>query len=167
MQPSGLKIVEKLASALGNNDKVPRRFAFNVLDSRNHKQRTLFETKAKTKRPKNRNVKKISDTNQAEDSATDMGEDGSFAKTRKVEITKEIFRYVRISCTASQSVGVRVENPLAWAAVFSAFASIHGKTMAKPFQAFLLRGYRAEVRRSFITTTVRDESQVTPQGRHR
>ena len=26
---------------------------------------------------------------------------------------------------------------------------------------------RAEVRRSFITTTVRDESQVTPQGRHR
>ena len=27
--------------------------------------------------------------------------------------------------------------------------------------------YRAEVRRSFITTTVRDESQVTPQGRHR
>ena len=27
--------------------------------------------------------------------------------------------------------------------------------------------HRAEVRRSFITTTVRDESQVTPQGRHR
>ena len=27
--------------------------------------------------------------------------------------------------------------------------------------------FRAEVRRSFITTTVRDESQVTPQGRHR
>ena len=27
--------------------------------------------------------------------------------------------------------------------------------------------YRAEVRRSFITTTVREESQVTPQGRHR
>ena len=27
--------------------------------------------------------------------------------------------------------------------------------------------YRAEVRRSFITKTVRDESQVTPQGRHR
>ena len=26
---------------------------------------------------------------------------------------------------------------------------------------------RAKVRRSFITTTVRDESQVTPQGRHR
>ena len=26
---------------------------------------------------------------------------------------------------------------------------------------------RAEVRRSFITTTVRDKSQVTPQGRHR
>ena len=26
---------------------------------------------------------------------------------------------------------------------------------------------RAEVRRSFITTTIRDESQVTPQGRHR
>ena len=26
---------------------------------------------------------------------------------------------------------------------------------------------RAEVRRSFNTTTVRDESQVTPQGRHR
>ena len=26
---------------------------------------------------------------------------------------------------------------------------------------------RAEVRRSFITTTDRDESQVTPQGRHR
>ena len=26
---------------------------------------------------------------------------------------------------------------------------------------------RAEVRRSFITTTVWDESQVTPQGRHR
>ena len=26
--------------------------------------------------------------------------------------------------------------------------------------------YRAEVRSSFITTTVRDESQVTPQGRH-
>ena len=25
---------------------------------------------------------------------------------------------------------------------------------------------RAEVRRSFITTTVREESQVTPQGRH-
>ena len=33
----------------------------------------------------------------------------------------------------------------------------------------LLSSYdsRAEVRRSFITTTVRDESQVTPQGRHR
>ena len=28
-------------------------------------------------------------------------------------------------------------------------------------------GIRAEVRRSFITTNVRDESQVTPQGRHR
>ena len=27
--------------------------------------------------------------------------------------------------------------------------------------------YRAQVRRSFITTTVLDESQVTPQGRHR
>ena len=27
-------------------------------------------------------------------------------------------------------------------------------------------GRRAEVRRSFITTTVREESQVTPQGRH-
>ena len=27
--------------------------------------------------------------------------------------------------------------------------------------------FRAEVRRSFITTTVREESQVTPQGRHR
>ena len=27
--------------------------------------------------------------------------------------------------------------------------------------------HRAEVRRSFIPTTVRDESQVTPQGRHR
>ena len=26
---------------------------------------------------------------------------------------------------------------------------------------------RAEVRRSFITTTVREESQVTPQGHHR
>ena len=26
---------------------------------------------------------------------------------------------------------------------------------------------RAEVRRSFITTTAREESQVTPQGRHR
>ena len=26
---------------------------------------------------------------------------------------------------------------------------------------------RAEVRRSFIITTVREESQVTPQGRHR
>ena len=26
--------------------------------------------------------------------------------------------------------------------------------------------YRAEIRRSFITTTVREESQVTPQGRH-
>ena len=26
---------------------------------------------------------------------------------------------------------------------------------------------RAEVRHSFITTTVREESQVTPQGRHR
>ena len=26
---------------------------------------------------------------------------------------------------------------------------------------------RAEVRRSFITTTVREESQVIPQGRHR
>ena len=26
---------------------------------------------------------------------------------------------------------------------------------------------RAEVRCSFITTTVREESQVTPQGRHR
>ena len=26
---------------------------------------------------------------------------------------------------------------------------------------------RAKVRRSFITTTVRDETQVTPQGRHR
>ena len=26
---------------------------------------------------------------------------------------------------------------------------------------------RAEVRRSFIATTVREESQVTPQGRHR
>ena len=25
---------------------------------------------------------------------------------------------------------------------------------------------RAQVRRSFVTTTVRDESQVTPQGRH-
>ena len=32
----------------------------------------------------------------------------------------------------------------------------------------LLLGYsRAEVRRSFITTAVREESQVTPQGRHR
>ena len=31
----------------------------------------------------------------------------------------------------------------------------------------LHRWSRAEVRRSFITTTVRDESQVTPQGRHR
>ena len=28
-------------------------------------------------------------------------------------------------------------------------------------------GCRAEVRRSFVTTTVRKESQVTPQGRHR
>ena len=27
--------------------------------------------------------------------------------------------------------------------------------------------YMSEVRRSFITTTVREESQVTPQGRHR
>ena len=27
--------------------------------------------------------------------------------------------------------------------------------------------HRAEVRRSFITTTIRDESQVTPQGHHR
>ena len=32
------------------------------------------------------------------------------------------------------------------------------KTLLKP---------RAEVRHSFITTTVRDESQVTPQGSHR
>ena len=31
----------------------------------------------------------------------------------------------------------------------------------------LLESDRAEVRRSFITTTVRDKSQVTPQGRHR
>ena len=30
----------------------------------------------------------------------------------------------------------------------------------------LCKTSRAEVRRSFITTTVRDESQVTPQGRH-
>ena len=30
-----------------------------------------------------------------------------------------------------------------------------------------LTQYRAEVRRSFTTATVRDESQVTPQGRHR
>ena len=32
--------------------------------------------------------------------------------------------------------------------------------------AIVAQNSRAEVRRSFVTTTVRDESQVTPQGRH-
>ena len=32
---------------------------------------------------------------------------------------------------------------------------------------FVIIDPRAEVRRSFITTTVWDESQVTPQGLHR
>ena len=31
----------------------------------------------------------------------------------------------------------------------------------------LTKHHRAEVRSSFITTTVRDQSQVTPQGLHR
>ena len=38
----------------------------------------------------------------------------------------------------------------------------HKSFLSQPMQIS-----RAEVRRSFITTTVRDESQVTPQGRHR
>ena len=34
-------------------------------------------------------------------------------------------------------------------------------------QGKMSENLRAEVRSSFITTPVRDESQVTPQGRHR
>ena len=41
----------------------------------------------------------------------------------------------------SKVCGMRVEKPSALAAVFSVFSNNQGKTMAKPFQALLLRGY--------------------------
>ena len=37
--------------------------------------------------------------------------------------------------------GVRVEKPAVWAIVFQVLSTIQGKTMAKPFYAFLLKGY--------------------------
>ena len=37
--------------------------------------------------------------------------------------------------------GMRVENPSAWATVISVFSTIQGKTMAKSYQALLLRSY--------------------------
>ena len=49
-----------------------------------------------------------------------------------------------------------------WTCLCIAFAHLDLSVQTSP------KGdYRAEVRRSFITTTVREEPQVTPQGRHR
>ena len=46
------------------------------------------------------------------------------------------------------------------------FETISGMIL-KQSQRKFAANLKAEVRRSFITTAVRDESQVTPQGRHR
>ena len=57
----------------------------------------------------------------------------------------------------------RIRTPLALAPNPSPSRRRIGPDHAREIRVTL----RVEVRRSFITTTVRDESQVTPQGRHR
>ena len=79
-----------------------------------------------------------------------------------------LLRSLLASCPARPMTHPPFSSALLTAHIFwsLSFMLAHPVRISFAYRHWCMAVPRAEVRRSFITTTVREESQVTPQGRH-